>query len=67
MKPPPGIDIIDRMCAEQDRANRAAAIRQKVENEWIESHFRRDPYKAATEYNPFDKKRPLGTTTTNRH
>jgi hypothetical protein len=39
IKPPPGIDIIDRMCEAQSRADRAAAIRQRIENDWIESHF----------------------------
>jgi hypothetical protein len=36
IRPPQGIDIIDRMCIEQDRADRAAAIRQRVETRLIE-------------------------------
>jgi hypothetical protein len=36
LSPPSGIDHIDRMCEAQDRTDRAAAIRQRIENEWIE-------------------------------
>jgi hypothetical protein len=58
VKPPPGIDYIDRMCEAQSRTERAAAIRQRIENEWIEALMgNKTPHKAATEYNPFDKKR----------
>jgi len=57
VKPPSGVDYVDRLCEAQSRADRAAAVRQKIEIEWIEAHFRRDPYRAATEYSPFDKKR----------
>jgi hypothetical protein len=56
----PGIDIIDRMCDAQDRADRAAAIRQQVETEWIESHFDKGP-RVERSYNPvrrFDSEVP---------
>ena len=36
IKPPSGIDIIDRMVANQDRADKAAAIRRRLEADWIE-------------------------------
>jgi hypothetical protein len=54
VKPPPGIDIIDRMCAEQDRLDRAAAIRQRVEADWIE-HLLEKPSRVAKDYNPYSK------------
>jgi hypothetical protein len=43
---PPGISTIDAMCEAQDRADRAAAIRQRIENEWIEHLMsnRDDPF-----------------------
>ena len=50
--PPPGIEIIDRMCDAQDRKDRLAAIRQATENAWIESHFERGP-RIETEHDPF--------------
>jgi hypothetical protein len=36
IQPPPGIDIIDRMCASQAAIERTAAIKQRIESEWIE-------------------------------
>ena len=56
LQQPPGIDHIDRMCEAQSRADHVAALRQRVENEWIESHFNKKPL-VQTDYNPFDKKR----------
>jgi hypothetical protein len=55
---PPGVNLIDKMCDAQDRAAKAAAIRQRVENEWIEGLLeRRNPHKATTEYDPFSRSR----------
>jgi hypothetical protein len=56
MKAPPGIETIDRMVAAQDRIDRLAALRQRVETDWIEAHFERGP-RIESEYNPFDKNR----------
>jgi hypothetical protein len=44
------------MCLEQDRRDRAAAIRQQVETAWIESHFENGP-RVESEYNPLDNAR----------
>jgi hypothetical protein len=60
LRQPPGIDIIDRMCDAQARADRAAAIRQQAETEWIEAHFDKGP-RIAKDYNPlarFDAEQP---------
>jgi hypothetical protein len=58
IKSPPGIDTIDRMCAEQDRAAKAAAVRQRIENEWIEGLLeRRDPNRVKFEYDPYSRSR----------
>jgi hypothetical protein len=54
IQPVPGISHIDRICEAQDRADRAAAIRQRIENDWIESHFDKGP-RIETEWNPFDR------------
>src|SRR6516225_10022736 len=43
VKPPSGIEYVDRLCDQQSRAERAAAIRQRIENDWIESHFDNGP------------------------
>jgi hypothetical protein len=56
IKSPPGIEIIDRMVANQDRLDRAAAIRQRIESDWIEAHFDKGP-RIETEYNPLDNSR----------
>ena len=56
VQPPSGIDYIDQMCDAQDRADRAAAIRQRIENDWIESHFEKGP-RIEVEYNPFENSR----------
>jgi hypothetical protein len=53
---PPGINIIDKMCDEQDRAAKIASIRQRAENAWIESHFDKKP-RVQSDYNPFDRRR----------
>jgi hypothetical protein len=48
---PPGIAIIDAMCEAADKRDRINAIRQRVENAWIESHFEKGP-RVAREYHP---------------
>ena len=55
MQSPPGIDHIDRIVEAQTRADRAAAIRQRIESDWIESHFDKGP-RVESEWNPFDAK-----------
>jgi hypothetical protein len=58
LKPPPGIDIIDRMCEAQDRADRAAAVRVRIETELVEAMMENKiSYKAKTEYNPYSRER----------
>jgi hypothetical protein len=54
IKPPPGIDHIDRLCEAAARNDRLAAIKQRIENDWIEAHFDKGP-RIETEYNPFDR------------
>jgi hypothetical protein len=50
---PPGIDIIDRMCLEQDRADRAAAVRVRIETEMVEAAMNdKTSRKANTAYDP---------------
>ena len=56
VNPPSGIDYIDRMCAEQSRADRAAAIRQRMEAEWIDFTLKKGP-RIESEYNPLDNAR----------
>jgi hypothetical protein len=62
IQPPPGIEIIDRLCQAQDRADRAAAIRVRIETELVEAAMaNKVTYKAKTEYNPvqrFDDETP---------
>jgi hypothetical protein len=52
IQPPPGINYIDQMCEAQSRADRLAAIKQRIEHAWIEAHFDNGP-RIETEYNPF--------------
>jgi hypothetical protein len=40
VKPPPGIDTIDRMVEAQDRADRAAAVRVRIQTELMEAMMR---------------------------
>jgi len=47
---------IDAQLDAADRRDRAAAIRQRIENDWIESHFEDKGPRIETEYNPFDAK-----------
>jgi hypothetical protein len=42
MKAPTGIEYIDRMCEAQDRADRIAAVRRRIENAWIEDQIKGD-------------------------
>jgi hypothetical protein len=41
VRPPPGINYIDQMCDHADRQEKIAAIRQRIENEWIEAKLDR--------------------------
>jgi hypothetical protein len=53
VKPPPGIDLIDRMCIQQDRLDRAAAVRVRVETEAVERAMAEGTSRRArTEYEP---------------
>jgi hypothetical protein len=45
---------VDRQLDAQDKLDRAAALRQRMESDWIESHFDRGP-RIETEYDPFDR------------
>jgi hypothetical protein len=53
---PPGVNHLDAIAESFARAERAAAIRQRIENDWIESHFDRGP-RIESKYNPFDNSR----------
>ena len=56
IQPPPGINIIDRMCDAQDRIDRAAAMRVRVETELAEALMKeRISYKAKTEYHTLQR------------
>jgi hypothetical protein len=58
IQPPPGIEIIDRLCQAQDRADRAAAVRVRIETEMVEAAMaNKVTYKAETEYNPYSRDR----------
>ena len=58
IRPPPGLDHIDRMCAEQDRVDRAAAMKVRIDTELAEAALsRRNPHKVVTEYNPYSRER----------
>ena len=47
---------IDALCDAQDRRDRAVAIQQKMETEWIEHLLdRRNPHKAKTGYDPLQR------------
>jgi hypothetical protein len=62
LQSPPGIEHVDALCDAQDRRDRAVAVQQKRENDWIEAQLdRRNPHKAKTEYNVlgrFDNETP---------
>jgi hypothetical protein len=62
IQPPPGIKYVDQLCDAADRRDRAVAIQQKIETEWIEQLLeRKNPYKAKTGYDPqqrFDAETP---------
>ena len=61
IQPPPGLRWIDAQCDAQDKRDRAMALRQKIESNWIE--FQVDQAKGPrieTEYNPFENKRLPG-------
>ena len=53
---PPGVRWVDRQVEVQDRIDHAAAIRQRVEAEWIEEHFQKGP-RVQSDYNPFSPDR----------
>jgi len=53
---PPGVRWVDQQVEAQDRIDRAAAIRQRVEAEWIEEHFQKGP-RVRSEYDPFSPDR----------
>jgi len=36
LQPPSGVEHVDRLVEAQSRADRAAVIRQQIENDWIE-------------------------------
>jgi hypothetical protein len=52
---PPDTRWVDAQCDAQDKRDRAMALRQRIESDWIESHFDKGP-RVETEYNPFDAK-----------
>jgi hypothetical protein len=55
---PPGISTIDAMCEAQDRADRAAVVRVRIETELVEELMsNKIQNKATTEYNPFSRQR----------
>jgi hypothetical protein len=53
---PPGIRWVDQQADAQDRLDRAAAIRQRVEAEWFETRFRKAS-RVQSEYDPFSSDR----------
>jgi|SRR5215469_5268335 len=58
IKAPPGINYVDQLCDAADRNDRIAALRAKVENDWIE--FQLEQAKGPrieTEYDPFSRQR----------
>lgn len=53
VKPPPGIEIIDRMVEAQTHKERIAALRQQLENDWIEGLLeKKTSHRARFEYSP---------------
>ena len=52
VRPPPGVNYIDRMCDAADRQEQIARARIELENQWIESHFTKGP-RIERDYNPF--------------
>ena len=55
LKPPPGIEIVDRLCIEQDKRDRAAANRVRIETELAEAMMRNTGPRVETEWDPFDR------------
>jgi hypothetical protein len=53
---PPGVRWIDQQVEVQNRIDHAAAIRQRVEAEWIEAHFQKGS-RVKTDYDPFSPDR----------
>jgi hypothetical protein len=54
VKSPPGINHIDRMCEAQDRVDKLAAMKVKLETDWLEFELgrSREP-RIETDYEPF--------------
>jgi hypothetical protein len=53
VRPPDGLRWIDQMCDHADRQAQVAAIRQRIENEWVEGILDRSkPNRAKSEYSP---------------
>jgi hypothetical protein len=58
VKSPPGINYIDQMCEAQDRIDRAAAARVRVETELMEAMMKdKTLRRAKSDYNPFSRER----------
>jgi hypothetical protein len=58
LTPPPGINYIDRMCEAQDRVDRAAAIRVRIETELVEAAMaNKISNRVQSEYNPYSRDR----------
>jgi hypothetical protein len=59
---PPDVRWCDRQMDAQDKLDRAALLRQRAENDWVEGLLeRRNPYKAKIGYDPvqsFDNETP---------
>jgi hypothetical protein len=56
VKPPLGIDHIDRMCQAQDRVDKLAAMKVKLETDWLEFELgrSREP-RIEHEYDPMSR------------
>jgi hypothetical protein len=58
VKPPPGINYIDQMCEAQDRIDRAAAARVRVETELMEAMMNEKTLRRVkSDYNPYSRER----------
>jgi hypothetical protein len=58
IQPPPGINYIDRMCEAQDRIDRAAAARVRVDIELAEAMMKdKISNRVQSEYNPYSRSR----------
>ena len=56
LKPPPGIEIVDRLCIEQDKRDRAAMVKVKLETALIEAELEQAKApRIETEWDPFDR------------